>query len=244
MVLGVVGFGRFSKFFSQTLKCFGDVWIFSRRDVSQEAKKIGCAQRRWEDLAKCDIIVVASAISDIAEVLPKIFRFAKKGGVVMDVASVKIIPCRLLKKYAPKDVHILGTHPMFGPDSASKGLSGLSMVFCPVRISRAKYNKILAMFRGLKLRIIETSPREHDRQSARSLALVHFIGRGLEKMGVQRGEVTTRGYEYLLELQNNVANDSERLFFDMHAYNPYAKKEREKFLLALQRLDKKLRSEY
>ena len=40
-----------------------------------------------------------------------------------------------MERLLPATASILGTHPMFGPDSARGGVAGLPMILCPVRIA-------------------------------------------------------------------------------------------------------------
>jgi prephenate dehydrogenase len=96
------------------------------------------------------------------------------------------------------------------------------------------------IFKGLGLKVVKTTPEQHDREAARSLALVHFIGRGLDRLKLKPQPVTTLGYERLLKVNETVTNDTWQLFRDMHRYNPYAKKARQKLLKALAGLDKSL----
>ena len=55
---------------------------------------------------------------------------------------------------------------------------------CSSRISEEKYKIIKQFLQKLELKIIETSPENHDKQNAKTLSLVHFVGRGLIKSGV------------------------------------------------------------
>ena len=159
----------------------------------------------------------------------------------MDVCSVKVWPCRWLKKDIRMDVQVIGTHPMFGPDSAKNGLKGLQMVICPLRQTPATLEMVKNVFKKMQLRIIETTPEEHDRQAAVSLAMVHFIGRGLGKMGIKSQLIETMGFRRLLAVNETVENDSWELFLDMHKFNPYAGKIRSRLVKKIDKLDKELK---
>ncbi len=146
-----------------------------------------------------------------------------------------------MSKVLPKNVEIIGTHPMFGPDSAKYGLKGLQVIVCPVRSSEQSRKYITAVFKDLELEVIKTTAQKHDRESARSLALVHFLGRGLTDINVKKQAISSLGYERLLTVNETVTNDSWQLFQDMHQYNPYAKKLRQDYIKALKDLDKDLK---
>ena len=239
MTIGIIGFGRFGKFYSDIWKQFGSVIVYSHRDVSKDCAEMGIAQGTLKNVCLADIVIIACAISDFEKTVKEIRNFLRHGTIVMDVCSVKIMPCVAMKKYFPKKIELLGTHPMFGPDSAKNGLIGLKMVLCPVRISDENLSFIKNYFKKLHLEIIETTPKIHDKESARSLCMVHFLGRGLEKLNIKKMPISTMGYERVLQVSENVTNDSMELFRDMQKFNPYAKKEREKLLKALYQIEKK-----
>ncbi len=72
--------------------------------------------------------------------------------------------------------------PLFGPQSANGGLSGLRFVVCPVRGGR--YEQVAAFGRLLGLKVTVTTPEEHDREMAYVQALTHLIGRSLVNIGI------------------------------------------------------------
>jgi prephenate dehydrogenase len=160
--------------------------------------------------------------------------------VVMDVCSVKTLPCQWLNENFKEPVEIMGTHPMFGPDSAKSGLKGKQIVLCPLRISSQKLNEIKNIFQKLELEVIETTPEDHDQQTAYSLALVHFLGRGLEKLDFDKINIKTYGFDIISQIRENVSNDSWQLFEDMQKLNPYSEEVREIVLESLKEVDSSL----
>ena len=117
------------------------------------------------------------------------------------------------------------------------------MVVCPLRQKDETLEVIKSVFADLKLKIIETTPEDHDRQAAKSLSLVHFIGRGLEGVDFKKQEITTLGFERLLAVCETVSNDTWQLFYDMQRYNPYADEVRKGFMEALVDINKKIEDE-
>jgi len=231
--IAIIGYGRFGRILAEILYPFGKIFIISQRQIKNKKVK----QIDYADLKLMDWVIPAVPISALKKTLKKISPNLAKGSLVMDVSSVKVYPCQWLKKYLPKNMEILGTHPMFGPDSAKYGLDGMQMVICPVRVSSKRLKQVINIFRKLGLKIIKTTSQKHDRQSAVSLAMVHFVGRGLEKIGIKEQEISTLGFKILLQVCENVNNDTWELFYDMHHYNPYAKKIRESFLRSLQEVN-------
>jgi prephenate dehydrogenase len=143
-----------------------------------------------------------------------------------------------MKRMLPKDIEILGTHPLFGPDSASSTLKGKKIVVCGVRIEDKKYNKIKSYLEKLGLIVIETTPQKHDEESAKSLVLTHFIGRSLLRFGAKKMDVDTEGYNRLMSILETVSKDSWQLFVDMNRHNRFAKKMRTQFIQAMKQTDK------
>jgi len=235
--IAVIGYGRFGKLLTQFLLPFGEINVISKQKIKD--KQI--LKLKYAELANMDWIIPAVPISEFENVLKKIRPYLKSGSLVMDICSVKVLPCKLLKKYIPQNCQILGTHPMFGPDSAKNGLNGLQIVICPLRISKETLNQVVGVFRKLKLKIIETSPGNHDKQAARCLGLVHLIGRALLDMKIKEQPINTLGFKRLLAVNETVKNDSWQLFFDMQRFNPYASKTRSEFINSLKSLNEKIK---
>lgn len=243
MKIAIIGFGRFGQLWAKLIKPFGEVLIFNNSDKSGVATDLGLRYFSFdqlENLQEADYIFIAVSIRNALEVMQKIKPFVRSGALVMDVCSVKVNPCNWFREVFPNEVETMGTHPMFGPDSAKTGLTGKQIVLCPLRISEDKLKMLKDIFTKLNLQIIETTPEEHDRQTAYSLAMVHFLGRGLEKLNLEQIAIRTLGFESLLMLQNNVSNDSWQLFEDMQSHNPYAKEMRRRVVDSLVALEKSL----
>jgi len=242
MKIAIVGFGRFGQFWAKTLKPFGEVSVFNRSDQNKVAKQIGVKFEKFDrlnELRNVDLVFVSVAISATEKVMRKIGPFIGKNTIVADTCSVKVMPCKWLKNIFPNN-ETVGIHPMFGPDSAKNGTVGKHIVICPLKISKKNIILIKKIFRKLGLEIIEVTPEEHDRQSAYSLALVHFLGHGLDRLCLDKIQIKTQGFERLMELKENVTHDSWRLFEDMQKFNSYAKEVRESFTRALREVDKQV----
>lgn len=236
--IAIIGYGRFGKLLAKILYPFGEILVISRRNLNyKNIKKIN-----YSDLKEADWIIPAVPISELQNVLKKINQYLKEGSLVMDVCSVKVYPCKWLKKHISPRADIMGTHPMFGPDSAKNGLKGLQIVLCPIRISSSKLKIIKDIFKKLELKIIKTTPKEHDKQTAKSLALVHYLGRALAEAGIKKENISTLGFQRLLAVNETVNNDTWQLFLDMHNYNPYAENIRNNFIRSLEKINSKIKS--
>jgi prephenate dehydrogenase len=229
MEFGILGFGRFGNLLAGILRRFGQVYVHDEVNFRKAAEDMGVHFVSMEEAASREIVILCVPISRVEEVLQRIAGCLRPGAVVMDTCSVKEIPASWMEKYLPPAVDILPTHPLFGPDSAKNGLYGLQVVFCPVRIGPPRLQELRALFETVGLEVLVMTPSEHDRQSAASLCLVHYLGRTLAEMGVGPQQVTTVGFERLLRIYEMVMNDTWELFCDMQNYNPYAKEIRRSF---------------
>ncbi len=240
MKIGLIGFGRLGKLIAKRLAQDSNLFIFDIEDYSQEIKEIGATVSTLEEVCQCEIVIPFVPMSSFESVLKEIKPFLKKDTLIIDVCSVKEKPVQWMKEILPDHVSILGTHPMFGPDSARNTLYGSKIVVTPVRIEDEVLRNIISYLEDHGLKVIESTPQEHDKQIAHSLLLTHFIGRTLMDFGAESLEIDTKGYRRLMKILQTVENDSWQLFEDMNRYNPYAKETRVEFLASLTNIHDKV----
>lgn len=220
------------------------VRVYDPSAVEGEVLSTGARPAGLSAAAQSDVVVLAVPISRMQEVLAQINPHLKTGSLVMDVCSVKERPIQWMQERLPEDIDILGTHPMFGPDSAAESLQGRKIVLCRVRIGPERYEKIRSYLASRGLAVIEASAAEHDRQIAVSLALTHFVGRALAGMGAKPQEIDTEGYRRLLRILEVVENDTWQLFEDMNRFNPHAEGARHAFREAMETIEQRLKASY
>jgi prephenate dehydrogenase len=240
MKIGIIGFGRLGKLITRYLGQDAELYVYDINDHSAEISKLGGKPATLSEAAACPIVIPFVPISAFESVIDSIIPHLAQDALVIDVCSVKEKPVEIMQKKLPPHVSILGTHPMFGPDSAKQTLFGAKIVLCPVRIEDKTYQSIRSYLHANGLHTIETTPEEHDRQIAHSLVLTHFIGRGLVEFGAQDLDVDTKGHRRLMKILETVVNDSWQLFEDMNHYNRFAEETRKRFMQSLSLLDDKL----
>jgi prephenate dehydrogenase len=239
--IGVIGFGRFGRFMVEQLVGDFSVLVYaSSANKKDQIMASGALAEDLETVCAQDIVIVCVPISVLEECFGKIAPLLKPGSLVMDVASVKVFPVSWMKAKLPREVEILPTHPMFGPDSAAESLVGHKIVLCRERISDERYASVKVWLNSKKLEVIEISAKAHDQCIAATLTLTHFVGRSLFAYGATDSHIDTLGYRRLLDVVNEVGNDTWQLFEDMNRYNPYAAQERRKLLHAAGTVDQKL----
>ncbi len=239
-MIGIIGFGRFGRLMAGYLARDFTVKIFNRSDKKEEIARIGAEPADLREVCRQKVVILSVPISRMRETLERIAPLLQPHATVIDVCSVKVYPIQWMKELLPPSVSLLGTHPMFGPDSAAESLQNRKIVLCRVRMAEDRYQNLKDYLTGKGLHVIEATPEEHDRQIAVSLALTHFVGRGLEEFGAQALPIDTEGYKRLLNILGVVTHDTWQLFRDMHRYNPYAKEKRRAFMGAMERLEEKL----
>jgi len=249
--IALIGFGRFGRLITKFIYKDFEVFIFDNKLTKKKLelwKKKNINEKsnieilNEKDISKISIVLLCVPISSVKEVTKKINKYLNDETLVIDFCSVKVYPLKILKRYLKKSIYILGTHPLFGPDSVSNNLTGKKIVLCPERIPETLFNKVCKYLSKFKLRIIVTSAKNHDKRTAYTLCLTQFIGRGLEKFHMKEEEFDTLTFNELLHIKNVVLNDTNQLFYDMQIYNPYAKKMRKKLLKDFFEVEKKLLS--
>jgi prephenate dehydrogenase len=143
-----------------------------------------------------------------------------------------------MARLLPRFVEILGSHPLFGPDSGRHGIRGLKIVLCPVRCRRV--SKVKAWLEAQGLDVIVTTPARHDFEMAKTQALFHFLARGVAETGIRVGRLSTPGPAKLFDDFRDVQNDSMQLFQDLHRINRFAPSVRQQLIECLTRLDAEL----
>ena len=240
-MIGLIGYGRFGRLTVQNLSAKFDISVFTRStDKKEDIEQAGGKLVSLEAACAQKVVIVCVPISAMQETLKQIAPLLKPDAIVVDVCSVKVYPVQWMKELLPPSVDILATHPMFGPDSATRSVFGYKIVLCPERISPERYDKIKRVLLDTGLKLIETSAEEHDKKIAVSLALTHFIGRSLAEFGAEPLDIDTEGYKRLLHILEVVNNDTWQLFNDMHCFNPYAVEKRKEFLEAMERVHSRI----
>ena len=238
--IGIIGFGRFGRLMARYLAADFTVRAHDPSVAEADIRAAGAAPAPLEAAAAAEVVILAVPISKMEGVLSRVAPYLTPGSLLLDVCSVKEMPLAWMLQAAPASVELIGTHPMFGPDSAADSLQGRKIVLCPVRVQDARLTRVRGYLASKGLQVIETTAVEHDRQIAVSLALTHVIGRALGRMGARPQEIDTEGYQRLLRILEVVEHDTWQLFEDMNRFNPHAAETRQRFMQALAEIGAKL----
>ena len=235
--VGLLGLGRFGKMVYQYLSGKKTVSVYDTD--SQQLEGLTDAAS-FEKVVGSQLIILCIPISSVEDVCKRLATHVGPGQIVLDTCSVKERPIDWMLAHLPESVEILGTHPLFGPDSGKDGIAGLKIVLCPARISEGAYRVIRQCLESFQLVIIETNPREHDRQIAQSQAIFHLIAEAMKRLDWGTQAISTPGPEAFCRLVKTVRHDTAQLFFDLERENPYTTQYRREFIQEIIDLDKHL----
>src|SRR5690606_8651320 len=122
-------------------------------------------------------------------------------------------------------VRVVGTHPLFGPESAREGVAGLQIVLCgdPDHGGPQDVACVRDFLAGtLGLQVFESTPEEHDRTMAVVQGLTHLVAKVLSRMNAANQPITTSSFDLMMKSADMLRNDSDQLFRAIEQMNPYA----------------------
>ena len=238
--IGIIGFGAFGQLAAHHLRphfrlCAHDpapglLPAAERHDVAL----VGLAAA-----ARCPVVVLATPVGRLAEVVHAVAPHVRPGALVLDVGSVKLGPAEIMRRGLPAHADVVATHPLFGPQSARDGIAGLKIAVCPIRGRRAP--RVAAFLRRrLGLDAILTTPEAHDREAAVVQGLTHLIAKVLVRMEPLPQRMTTRSFELLVAAVEMVRHDAPEVFAAIEEANPYAPEVRRRFFELATALDAEL----
>ena len=242
--IGLLGFGAFGQLMARHLQPHLPLTVFDPAQPPQaDDFGKGLVPGSIAEVAACDIVILAVPVDALAVAIAALRPHLRQGTVVLDVGSVKIEPARLLMAGLPDDVEIIGTHPLFGPQSARDGLKGLKIALCPIR-GDSVWRIAAFLRRALKLDVILTTPDAHDRDMAIVQGLTHLVAKILVRMEPMPSRMTTRSFELLMQATEMVRHDAPGVFLAIERANPHARGVRERFFAHAQALTEALERQH
>lgn len=237
----IIGEGRFGSYLrDQIAQADSNIELFCFDTLSQIIPNFDFSFRK-QVLGKTQLLIFCVPIRDFEQAIANYRDIIPDYCVVMDTCSVKSIPCQILgrlQKQRP-NIHIIGSHPLFGPQSAPISCRGQRVAL--VDISGGQTSIFVSNFWQTLLgtTVIQTTAEEHDRQMGTQL-LNHFIGRAATSAGITRVPLSTKTHELFMDIVDIISGNSIDLFEDMNTFNPYSTEIREKFLESAMSLHNRL----
>ena len=233
--IGLFGFGAFGRLLARHLGLRFQLVIHDPFQSPDSIWRFGTLA----ETASCDLVILAVPVADMKDMLRRIAPHLRRGSIVADVGSVKLAPTRLMADELPSHVEVLGTHPLFGPQSAAAGLAGHKIMLCPVRCPSARH--IAAFLRSsFGLRVFITTAEEHDREAAVVQGLTHLIAKVLVRMEPLPKRLTTASFEHLMRGVEMVRHDAPGVLDAIERENPFSAGVRERFLTEVEAVHRQI----
>lgn len=241
--LGLFGLGAFGRLIVKHLSAYFDIYAHDPSPKSKAfAKRHNVTLCTVEEAASCPIIILATPIRTLKALAIAIAPHLMPNALVIDVGSVKLKPAKWLVEALPPSVSIVCTHPLFGPQSAFKGIHDLEIVICPVRVRRL--NPIVKFCREtLDLKVSIATPEEHDKALAAVQGLTHMIAKVMSALEPLPSVHTTRSYDLMMQGIGLVQGDSDELFMSIERDNPFAQDIRKRFFSEIDSLRNRLEAQ-
>jgi len=228
--VGLIGFGAFGRLTARHLSAWFEV--IAHDPAAPPGIGDGEGVAILADLATaaaCPTVILAVPVEAMEATLEAIRPYLAPDALVIDVGSVKVKPARAMEALLPPGVRIVGTHPLFGPQSGKDGVAGLRIAVCEVRGTKDA-RRVAAFCRlALELKVFSVSAEDHDREAAVAQGLTHLIARVLLRMEPMPPRITTSSFERLMQAVDMVRYDSPAVFRAIERDNPFAAEVRERF---------------
>lgn len=239
--LGIIGVGAFGEFMLKHITPYFTVKLFdAQRDLKPIEQLYNVQSAPLNEVATCDIVILSVPVREMDNTIKSIAPLLKAGQLIMDVASVKVLPAQFFKKHVPDTIDVIGLHPLFGPQSGKYGIHGFNIALCNINGNRAACVSDFIK-NNLGLNVYETTPEDHDRQMAYVQILTHMFAKAFVKINPPDLKLTTKTYSLLCDMVELIRYDSDELFKAIQTDNPYATETKEKFFTAVRELEEFLK---
>ena len=237
--VGLIGVGRFGKVLANILKKGFHVKAYDivPSKISGDLEK--CA---LEEILKLDHIFIAVPIRYFEPLIKEISKKINHPSTIIDVCSVKKHTSEIMLKYLPKDIGIISSHPMFGPDSFNSNVK-LKMMINKTRVEQNIFKYWKQFFTNQNINVIQMTPDEHDKIAARTQGVTNLLGRTLKSFGINKTNIDTKGFRDLIDLVDQTCNDTWDLYSDLQLYNPYTNNMLNDLKSSLKKIEDKLKED-
>jgi prephenate dehydrogenase len=226
--LGIIGFGAFGQLLARHLQPYFRILAFDPSSEMASFFADGVLMTGQAEASACDVVVFAVPVERLRDAIVMARPFMKEGAVILDVGSVKMLTADVMEAELPSHVHVVGTHPLFGPQSARDGIHGKKIAVCHIRGSKTA--RTAAFLRhALKLNVYRVTPEDHDREAAAVQGLTHLIAKVIVEMEPLPTRMTTKSFELIMQAVEMVRYDAPEVFLAIEKSNPFSKDLRNQF---------------
>jgi len=238
MRIAILGAGKmgiwFAKFFLE--EGYSVVVADRKKEKTEKLKtELAIETADFSGAAKnADWILICVSIKATSTVIKKISPVLHEGQVIMDIASMKQEPLRIMHEHI-KNALILGTHPVFGPGSG--GIDYKAFILTPTNVQEEKFASDLKLWlEERKARVFVMPPEKHDELMSVVLGFTHFLGLAVCDTLVEQPNypetktVAGTTYRMLFTLAEAAALENPELFATLQLNLPNLKKIENEFM--------------
>ncbi len=205
------------------------VCVWARRKESRDA----CLETAWcetisddlkESLEKSELAILCTPVAHLSELLGNISDFIPDDCLLTDVGSTKAAICRTADE--ANLTNFVGSHPIAGSEqtgmkhSRAKLFVGRPCFVTPSeRTDPANTQKIIGFWEALGMRIIHSTPKQHDRILAHVSHLPHLLASALCNSLVKQPPEWSEGSGQGLRDVTRIAAGSPTLWRDIAQQN-------------------------
>ena len=145
-----------------------------RAATRRRARRLGVANIIFDDICKsvagADMVILATPICTFKEIFRTIAPALKKGCIVTDVGSTKVLPHKWAKKTLPKHACFAGSHPIAG--SEQRGVefgrddlfdNTVCIITKDASTNPSAVQRLKKFWSSLGCRISTMTPQQHDK---------------------------------------------------------------------------------
>ena len=161
-----------------------------RPGTLRKARRLLTAARIVDDIKEsvsgADLVIIATPIYSFEEIFQTIGGSLRRGCIVTDVGSTKVLPHRWAAKYLPKSVYYVGSHPIAGSEQRGVEFARddlferAACILTKTKNTRNASLQVLKRFwSSLGCCVKLMTPAEHDRVFANISHLPHITAAAL-----------------------------------------------------------------
>lgn len=237
MNIAVIGLGLIGGSIARDLTTQINVNVFGvdeNRNHSDKALELGLVSEiisLENAITKCEIIIIATPVHIIEELLPTILDKINIEQTVIDVGSTKSAICDAVKNHKNRGRYV-ASHPLAGtefsgPEAALKGLFNYKKnIICEKELSENDaLDTALKVFQSIGMETYFLSPEEHDKHLAYVSHLSHVSSfmLGLTVLNIEKDEkqifnLASTGFESTVRLAKSNPNTWKPIFLKNKKY--------------------------
>ena len=173
-----------------------------------------------------DVIVFSVPIAWSENIMKEICPHVKSWSVVLDVTSIKKGPSKIMRDFCNNEVLVIPTHPMFGPFVSS--IASQIFVLTPEEQVKkdSRYIFLKTFLANLWAKVIESTPKEHDKMMAVVQWLTHFnmfvLAETLKRLKIdikKSMNFISPIYKIMISSVSRYISQDPKLYWDIQMFN-------------------------